>query len=53
MTTVARPRRVLLKTIGVKKFSKKVKIALDKSLFSDTIVFVDKCVPVQPGLFAF
>jgi hypothetical protein len=44
---------ILLKTIGVKKFSKKVKIALDKSLFFDTLIFVDKCVPVKPGRFAF
>ncbi len=44
---------ILCKTMGVKKFSKRVKIALDKSLFSDTLIFVDKCVSVKPGLFAF
>jgi len=37
---------ILLKTLGVKKFSKKMKIYLDKSLFCDTIVFVDKCAPI-------
>jgi hypothetical protein len=44
---------ILLKTLGVKKILKKVKIALDKFLICDTLIFIDECVPAQTGTFCF
>src|SRR5689334_2553465 len=44
---------MLLKAKAVKNFSKDVKISLDNSLWCDTIVFVDNCVPTLSGRFAF
>jgi hypothetical protein len=37
----------------VKKSLQKVKIFLDKILFCDTLVLVEKCAPTQSGRFAF
>jgi hypothetical protein len=37
----------------LKKISKKVKNFLDKILFCDRVMFIEKCAPTQSGRFAF
>jgi hypothetical protein len=44
---------MLLKTKGVKKMCKKMKISLDRNLESGILADVNKYAPVRPGRFAF
>jgi hypothetical protein len=52
-----RPREICIPEVienkRVKKSLLKMKIPLDKILFSDTISLVEKCAPTQSGRFAF
>jgi len=42
-----------LKTVELKNIYYKMKIPLDKILFSGSISLVEKCAPTQSGRFAF